>query len=484
MTSMSTRTIAETTPAQIPSFTPHQTGLLQRTCACGGSPGVDGECAECRSKRLALQRRSTQQPGFSTVPPIVHNVLRSPGQPLDSRTRAFMEPRFGHDFSQVRVHTDAQAAESARAVNALAYAVGRDLVFGTGKYEPATMEGRRLLAHELTHVVQQSSGVSSLPMTYSLDEGTADPFECEADNKSEQILSKHQPEQNNPILSSSSVSGLLQKKPPPSGQKPATVKQPSVTKTLTIVSWIRPEGLPDFSKSTVLFGPRVQVPFTALKMILKCTANQRPPRTLGATEVEAFQKTKEYRAIQRYTLTIGTAETSPGEALQIPGFTAPSRCGCKDVPPCSYLPGEVSPLNYNKFKPRSFEALMKFRVSAAEEKAAIKERPLFFRMTGSMGLEKLHRVPWVWTKSTGNIQDNGKLAWSVSASAFPTHTIYVDGQQVAEIPQQDASVLLGPHVRTADKPRQTIEEEKAQAETPLSAQEETVRPGGSESGNN
>jgi hypothetical protein len=481
---MNGRTVQPKTaiPAQTLTLVRH--GMLQRKCACGGAPGIDGKCAECRKKRLALQNRSPNQSGPSTVPPIVHDVLRSPGQPLDPGTRAFMEPRFGHDFSQVRVHADAQAVESTWAVNALAYTVGRDVVFGTGKYEPATMEGRRLLAHELTHVVQQSSGASSLPITYSLVEGTADPLEHEADNKSEQILSKHQSEQNNPILSSLSVAGLLQKKPPPSGQKPATVKQPSVTKTLTIVSWIRPEGLPDFSKSTVLFGSRARVPLTALEMILKCTANQRPPRTLGATEVEAFQKTKEYRAIQRYTLTIGTSETSPGEALQIPGFTAPSKCGCKDVPPCSYLPGEMSPLNYSKFKPNSFEALMKFRVSAAEEEAAIKERPLFFRMTGSLGLEKLHRVPWVWTKSTGNIQDNGKLAWSVSASAFPTHTIYVDGQQVAEIPQQNASVLLGPHVRTTDKPRQTIEEEKAQAETPLSAQEETVRPGGSDSGNN
>jgi hypothetical protein len=68
-----------------------------------------------------------------------------------------MEPRFGHDFSRVRVHMDAQAAESARAVNALAYTVGRDVVFGPGKYAPATREGRKLLAHELAHVSQQGA---------------------------------------------------------------------------------------------------------------------------------------------------------------------------------------------------------------------------------------------------------------------------------------------------------------------------------------
>jgi hypothetical protein len=88
----------------------------------------------------------------------VHEVLRSPGQPLDPAIRAFFESRFGHDFSQVRVHTDGQAAESVRAVNALAYTVGRNVVFGAGQYAPGTAIGRRLLAHELAHVIQQSQG--------------------------------------------------------------------------------------------------------------------------------------------------------------------------------------------------------------------------------------------------------------------------------------------------------------------------------------
>lgn len=138
-----------------PAFTPARTGLLQRKCACGGSPGVDGECEACRNKRLSLQRQTISAAGSATAPPIVHEVLSSPGQPLDAGTRAFMEPRFGHDFSQVRVHTDARAAESARAVNALAYTVGRDLVFGARQHAPATNEGRLLIAHELTHVLQQ-----------------------------------------------------------------------------------------------------------------------------------------------------------------------------------------------------------------------------------------------------------------------------------------------------------------------------------------
>jgi hypothetical protein len=97
-----------------PSFLPVPSGLLQRKCACGGTPGVDGECAECRAKRLGSQRQVNDQ----AMPPIVHEVLRSPGQPLDASTRAFMEPRFGHDFSQVRVHTGApQGLRASLAVN-------------------------------------------------------------------------------------------------------------------------------------------------------------------------------------------------------------------------------------------------------------------------------------------------------------------------------------------------------------------------------
>jgi hypothetical protein len=95
----------------------------------------------------------------SEAPPIVHDVLSSPGQALDTTTRTFMESRFGHDFSDVRLHTDAKAAESARAVNAQAYTVGRDVVFGNGQYAPHSPAGQRLMAHELTHVVQQSGSL-------------------------------------------------------------------------------------------------------------------------------------------------------------------------------------------------------------------------------------------------------------------------------------------------------------------------------------
>jgi predicted secreted Zn-dependent protease len=144
-----------------------------------------GEYAERRNKRLTLQHHFTSHTEPIAVPPIVHQVLNSPGQPLDSATRAFMESHFGHDFSQVRVHTDAKAAESAQAVNALAYTLGRDVVFGTGRYVPATAAGKKILAHELTHVIQQRSDNVRGPIAISSSE---DLSEREATHTAEQLV--------------------------------------------------------------------------------------------------------------------------------------------------------------------------------------------------------------------------------------------------------------------------------------------------------
>ena len=130
---------------------------LQRKCGCGGSTVSGESCEECGNHAPQLQRLTGPNAASTVgVPTIVHEVLRSPGQPLDASTRAFMEPRFGRDFSQVRVHNDARSAESARAVNALAYTIGQDIVFGAGQYAPANTASRQLISHELTHVVQQS----------------------------------------------------------------------------------------------------------------------------------------------------------------------------------------------------------------------------------------------------------------------------------------------------------------------------------------
>lgn len=150
--------------------TPAPAPILQRaTCACGRPIVEGGECAECRSKRL--QRAAA--PGASAiggVPSSVHSTLRSPGASLDSGTRATMESRFGHDFSQVRVHHDASAALSAHDVGARAYTVGQDVVFGAGHYAPDTSEGQHLLAHELAHTLQQR-GLQRTPDHISTDQG-------------------------------------------------------------------------------------------------------------------------------------------------------------------------------------------------------------------------------------------------------------------------------------------------------------------------
>lgn len=121
------------------------------------APSTQRMCADCQEeRRSALRLKAADRARPSEVPPIVHEVLRSPGRPLDSATRALMESRFRRDFNRVRVHTDAKAAESAQTVNALAYTVGSDIVFGEDQYDSGTTKGKRLLAHELTHVVQQA----------------------------------------------------------------------------------------------------------------------------------------------------------------------------------------------------------------------------------------------------------------------------------------------------------------------------------------
>ena len=103
-----------------------------------------------------LQRTAIRSHSEESVPPMVHEVLRSPGQSLDKETRELMESRFGHDFSQVRVHTDSNAAEFAESINARAFTIGQDIGFRAANYSSESAQGKRLLAHELTHVVQQS----------------------------------------------------------------------------------------------------------------------------------------------------------------------------------------------------------------------------------------------------------------------------------------------------------------------------------------
>jgi hypothetical protein len=170
------------------SFTPASKDLLQRRCACGGVPGPTGECEACRQKRLQRNPKDSElgTQGDLFAPPIVHQVLGSPGESLDPVTRAFMEPRFRHDFSQVRVHRGAEAAASARAIRAPAYTVGNHMVFGTSQYAPNTGSGRRLIAHELVHTLQQRSAASAIGPTIEIS-SHEDPAEQEADKAANTI---------------------------------------------------------------------------------------------------------------------------------------------------------------------------------------------------------------------------------------------------------------------------------------------------------
>jgi len=131
---------------------------VQRKCSCGKTSGQGCGCDK-RKKRLSLKRYHASSQSPAEAAPIVDEVLRSSGQPLDSATRAFMEPRFGYDFGDVRVHTNSLAARSTSEVSALAFTVGNHIAFGSDQYAPGTSRGNRLLAHELAHVVQQGGAV-------------------------------------------------------------------------------------------------------------------------------------------------------------------------------------------------------------------------------------------------------------------------------------------------------------------------------------
>jgi hypothetical protein len=176
------------TPA-LPNVAAARSMSLQRKCARGGSNGLATECEGSGKSRPSIQRlteNSENEPRNSEgVPPVVHGVLGSAGQPLDIGTRAFFESRFGHDFGQVRIHTDETASRSAQAVNARAYTVGQHVVFRAGQFSPQTKDGQHLLAHELTHVVQQRShGHDGGVQAHS-----SDAFEEAADLTADRVMS-------------------------------------------------------------------------------------------------------------------------------------------------------------------------------------------------------------------------------------------------------------------------------------------------------
>lgn len=128
--------------------------ILQRKCACADGKGT---CAKCAGEENKLLQRKATAAAPAVTRGIAANIngLRGGGQPLPDSARSFFEPRFRADFSGVRVHTGSRAAQTSRSISARAFTVGKDVVFGAGQYSPGTDSGRGLMAHELTHVVQQ-----------------------------------------------------------------------------------------------------------------------------------------------------------------------------------------------------------------------------------------------------------------------------------------------------------------------------------------
>ena len=124
--------------------------LPQIKCETTGSTGEEASA-------LQAQGTGAPQTAVGQAPGIVHDVLRSPGQPLDTTTREFMEPRFGHDFSRIRIHADPTAARAAMALRAEAFTVGSHIAFARGRFATGSANGRRLVAHELTHTIQQAA---------------------------------------------------------------------------------------------------------------------------------------------------------------------------------------------------------------------------------------------------------------------------------------------------------------------------------------
>lgn len=212
------QTQAKAAKAPTPSFTPAQPGFVQGHHGPDCTPGSESRFAEFSCKpstpqapliqaKLAVNQPDdrceqeahqtadrvmrTSEPGSGrlTQAPLIPDQApevtpqqeaaiqgtHGSGEPLDPATRAFFEPRFGHDFGRVRVHADDRAAQSAEAINARAYTAGQRIVFGPGQYAPQTMPGQELLAHELTHVVQQSQAAQPISIQRS-EKTTTDPW--------------------------------------------------------------------------------------------------------------------------------------------------------------------------------------------------------------------------------------------------------------------------------------------------------------------
>ena len=255
---------------------------VQRQCSCGS-------CSACGSEQQEVQRHTAGEQTPSEAPAVVHEVLRSSGQPLDARARSYMEQRFGVDFGHVRVHTGSKAAESADAVGALAYTVGQNVVFGDGQYAPETEHGRMILAHELAHTIQQGGHLQgSLPNKLEVSDPD-DAAEREADTVARRVASGQAP-----ALSPNELAVLARQAPPAApAPAPAPCANPGNSRAVTVqpvffkdsatdaaptgTSWTR-----RFNMTNTVWN-KLGVTFTASAAITKIDALNK---TAGSTEAE------------------------------------------------------------------------------------------------------------------------------------------------------------------------------------------------------
>jgi hypothetical protein len=170
-----TARMTSTTKSKAADRVANQVLRIPESSITAESAQISRKCATCEEEEAQTIRtkRATSEAPTGDAPAIVTEVLQSPGRALESGVREFMEPRLGHDLSHVRIHTQSLASRSAEAVAARAYTIGRHVVFRHGEYAPSTHEGRRLLAHELAHVLQQRPASASVPKTLQHSQAAA-----------------------------------------------------------------------------------------------------------------------------------------------------------------------------------------------------------------------------------------------------------------------------------------------------------------------
>ena len=297
--------------------------VLQRSCACGGTPGPTGECAQCRARRLAQEA--------------VQRTLQAPARPLDTATRATFEAAWGHDFSGVRIHADEDAFRSAEAVGARAYTVGRDVVFGRGRYDPTSEAGTRLLSHELTHVRQQGGAPASGPVVLRDDPAAEAEAERAPTAVAHRVPAALQREEDEPPATEPGVD--VGASPTPA-QAPPAAAAPAVCEPARALTWADFAGTPPAGTTLSAFtGVRWREGSTGFRALVDTASCWVLPGVRGAGTRATNGCAPEVRDCQRVFdgLAPGSTATVPrGTATGCPAavFTAASantRAECETV---------------------------------------------------------------------------------------------------------------------------------------------------------